>query len=150
VSSSRFAEQRAENLDRARRSGLPESVAQLFAVVQEPRCDEEPSHPQFVAALDLEASALQGRVDAVTRELGAASRDKFGGIVESETAKAAQRLVAVAESVGMEKAAGLLRTALNRCRSIPQQRHHDSGRPSFPPPERILNPETGRPFGLWR
>ncbi|MGC4851897.1 hypothetical protein ACLQ24_00530 [Micromonospora sp. DT4] len=150
MGSSGFAEQRAQNLDRARRSGLPDSVAQLFAVVQEPRCDEEPSHPQFVAALDMEASALRSRVDAVTREFGTASRDRFGGIVESETAKAAQRLIVAAEDVGMEEAAKALRAALSRCRSIPQQRLHGSDRPSFPQPERILNPETGRPIGLWR
>jgi hypothetical protein len=125
-------------------------VAHLFAVVQQPRSDDEPSDPAFDAAVGAEVVALQERVDAWTRDGVASSHNGFGGVVEAETTRAVIRLIAAAEAAGMPQAAELLRAALGRCKPIPQQRLQEPKAPVFPEPERIIDPKTGKPIGLWR
>ena len=146
MASRRFEEQRAENLERVRRNYLPDSVARLLAVVQEPRCDGEPSSTEFDTCLTVELAQLRARLDE-TQALAANASGKVGGIVEAEVSKVARTLLAAAEAAGMPVAADLLRSALGRCAVIPQQ---PSSGPEFPQPVRVLDPDTGRPIGLWR
>ncbi|GIJ80388.1 hypothetical protein Xph01_48200 [Micromonospora phaseoli] len=75
---------------------------------------------------------------------------KSGGVVEAEATKAARTLLAAAEAAGMTAAAELLRSALGRCAVIPQQSSQPTSEPEFPQPVRVLDPDTGRPIGLWR
>jgi hypothetical protein len=149
VASRRFEERRAENLERARRIYLPDSVARLLAVVQEPRCDGEPSSTEFDFCLAAEVDLLRARLYEM-QELTADGPGKSGGVVEAETTKAARTLLAAAEAAGMTAAAELLRSALGRCAVIPQQSSKPSSEPEFPQPVRVLDPDTGRPIGLWR
>lgn len=151
VSSGRLEEQRARNLKRARRSGVPESVARLFAVVQEPRCDDEPSTPEFDGVLRDEVTRLRERISGSETGSGMLfDAGGFGGLLEAEATTSARRLLSAAETAGMVKAAELLRTALDRCESISQSHAKATESISFPEHERILNPKTGRPIGMWR
>lgn len=149
MASRRFEEQRAENLERVRRNYLPDSVARLLAVVQEPRCDGEPSPAEFDVCLATEVARLRARLAEIQ---GSTSNGlgKVGGVVEAEASKAARTLLAAAEMAGMPKAAELLRSALGRCAVIPQQSSQPPSATEFPQPVRVLDPETGRPIGLWR
>ncbi|GLY71343.1 hypothetical protein [Amycolatopsis taiwanensis] len=148
---SRFEEQRRRNLERARRSGVPDSVAQLFATVQEPRCDDEPSTSEFDAALKEEGARLKASITTPSYDSGMLfDTGGIGGTVETEATASARRLLSVAESNGMEKTASLLRAALEQCDCISTQRDSGGEALSFPEPERIVNPETGRPIGMWR
>ncbi|MEO3861876.1 hypothetical protein [Acrocarpospora sp. B8E8] len=151
MSSGRFEEQRARNLERTRGSGVPDSVARLFAVVQEPRCDDEPSTPEFDGILKDEAARLRERISGPASGSGTLFEvGGFGGLLETEATTSARRLLSAAETEGMARAAELLRAALDRCGSIPQFRAGVAESPSFPEHERILNPKTGRPIGMWR
>jgi hypothetical protein len=151
VSSGRFDEQRARNLERARRSGVPDSVAQLFAIVQEPRCDDEPSTRAFDGVLKDEGARLRERINAPASSSGMLfDAGGFGGRLETEATTSARRLLTAAETGGMTRAADLLRAALERCGRIPKRRAGAAEAPSFPEHERIVNPETGRPIGMWR
>lgn len=149
VASGRFEERRAENVERARRNYLPDPVARLLAVVQEPRCDGEPSSTEFDACLASELDRLRGSLDEM-QDLAAGSPGRAGGAVEAEATKAARTLLAAAEASGMTAAAELLRSALGRCTVVPQQPSRPSMKPEFPQPLRVLDPDTGRPIGLWR
>lgn len=151
VSRDRFEEQRARNLERARRTGVPDPVARLFAVVQEPRCDDEPSTPEFDGILEEEASRLRERISGPASDPGMLfNAGEFGGLLETEAMTSAHRLLDAAETDGMTRVAKLLRAALDRCGSGPQFRAGAAELASFPEHERILNPETGRPIGMWR
>jgi hypothetical protein len=151
VNSGRYEEQRARNLERARRTGVPDPVARLFAVVQEPRCDDEPSTPEFDRMLRAEAARLRERISGPASGSGMLlDAGGFGGLLETEAMASAHRLLAAAETDGMTRAAELLRAARDRCSSSPQIRTGLAESPSFPEHERILNPETGRPIGMWR
>jgi hypothetical protein len=149
VTSRRFEEQRAENLERVRRNYLPDSVSGLLAVVQEPRCDGEPSSAEFDACLTAELAHLRVRLDEA-QDLVSNGSSKVGGIVEAEASKVARTLLAAAEVAGMTAAAELLRSALGRCAVIPAQSSKPSSGLEFPQPVRVLDPDTGRPIGLWR
>jgi hypothetical protein len=149
VVSRRFEDQRAENLERVRRNFLPESVAHLLAVVQEPRCDGEPSSAEFDACLAAELTHLRARLGETQGPTSNGS-GRIGGIIEAEASRAARTLLAAAEAAGMIAAAELLRSALGRCAAIPQQPSKPSAHPKFPQPVRVVDPETGRPIGLWR
>ncbi|GLH95605.1 hypothetical protein Pa4123_08770 [Phytohabitans aurantiacus] len=146
MTSRRFEEQRAENLERVRRNLLPDSVARLLAVVQEPRCDDEASSAEFDACLAAELTQLRARLD----ETYSNGTGRVGGIVEAEASRVARALLAAAEAAGMTGAAELLHSALGRCAAIPQQSSQPSAQPEFPQPVRVLDPDTGRPIGLWR
>ena len=147
--SRRFEDRRAENLERVRRNYLPDSVARLLAVVQEPRCDGEPSSAEFEACLAAEVDRLRARLDEM-QGFATNGPGKAGGVVEAEAAKAARALLAAAEVAGMAATAELLRSALGRCTVIPHQSSPPSTTPEFPQPVRVLDPDTGRPIGLWR
>jgi hypothetical protein len=151
VSNDRFEEQRARNLERARRTGVPDPVARLFAVVQEPRCDDESSTTEFDQRLRDEAARLRERVSGPESDSGMLLHTSgLGGLLETEAMTSAQCLLAAAETDGMTKAAELLRAAIDRCGGSHQLRAGVAESLSFPEPERILNPHTGRPIGMWR
>jgi hypothetical protein len=84
------------------------------------------------------------------QQLGASGTDKVGGIVEAEAVKSAYGLLEATGAAGMTEAAELLSAAIKRCAVAPPQLGEAPAKPNFPQPERILDPETGRPIGLWR
>ena len=149
MASRRFEERRAENLERVRRTSLPDSVARLLAVVQEPRCDGEPSSTEFDACLAAEVVRLRAELDE-TQDFAANGAGKAGGVVEAVASKVARTLLAAAEAAGMPEAAELLRSALGRCAVIQQRSLQLSSGAELPQPVRVIDPETGRPIGLWR
>lgn len=151
VNGGRFEVQRAKNLERARRSGVSDSVARLFAVVQEPRCDDEPSTPNFDAILREESTLLRKRINQPTTVSGSlVEAGGFGGLVETETTTSAIRLLRAAETNNLSRAADLLRAALDRCDGVHRPDSHSREIPLFPEHERISHPKTGRPIGMWR
>jgi hypothetical protein len=150
MSNARFGEQRARHFERARRTGVPDSVAQLFATVQEPRCDGEPSTPAFDDARQHEGAHLRERISSPSSGSSMSLSGGFGGLLETEATMSARRLLAAAEADDLVKAAELLRSALQRCGSIPLQRTVGIEPSLFPEHVRIADPETGRPIGMWR
>src|SRR4051794_4460908 len=101
VSGERYEEQRARNFERARRSGVPDSVAQLFAVVQEPRCDDEGSSPAFEVTLKQEVARLRDRISNPPSDQSTLSDSNgLGGLLETEATTSARCLLVAAEADG--------------------------------------------------
>lgn len=151
VNGDRYEVQRARIFERARRRGVADSVARLFSVVQEPRCDDEPSTPTFDVVVKQEDTRLRQRMNGPTAESGAPlDAGGFGGLLEIEATTSARRLLEAAHADGLVQVAELLRSALERCMNIPQQRTGASTAASFPKGQRVVDPRTGRPIGMWR
>jgi hypothetical protein len=151
VSSGRFEEERARSLERARRTGVSDPVGRLFAVVQEPRCDDEPSTPGFDEILREETARLRESISGPASGSDMLSdAGGLGGLLETEAMTSAHRLLVAAKNDDMTRVVELLRAALDRCGSSPRLRAGVAESPSFPEHERIPNPGTGRPIGMWR
>jgi hypothetical protein len=151
VSGERYDVQRARIFERARRRGVPESVARLFSVVQEPRCDDEPSTLTFDVVVKQEDTRLRQRINDPSAEPGAPlDAGGLGGLLETEATTSARRLLEAAQADGLIRVAELLRSALERCMNIPQQRTGAPAAASLPKAERVVDPRTGRPIGMWR
>src|SRR4051794_17221697 len=116
VSGERYEVQRVRIFERARRSGVPESVARLFSVVREPRCDDEPSTPTFDVVVKQEDTRLRQRINDPTAEASTPlDVGGLGGLLETEATTSARRLIEAAHADNLLQVAELLRSALERC-----------------------------------
>jgi hypothetical protein len=151
VTQGRFQEQRERHTKRARDRGVPEAVACLFAAVQQPRLDDEPSTAGFDAVADEEVTRLKARIDDYESSTGVLhGQGGIGGLLETEAGASARRLIARAVAEGLSRTAEALRSALQDCRTVRRPGQASGRQVPLPEPARVIDPQTGRPIGLWR